>query len=129
MCKLKFDIVAVNYLLYILMISTVVVAKDKPNIILILTDDQGYGDIGIHGHPLLDTPNMDRLYGESVRIENFYVSPSCSPTRAALLSGRHEYWNGVTHTIIPREHLNRDATILPQILKISKYRTGFIYSL
>lgn len=98
----------------------------KPNIILILTDDQGYGDLGRHGHPLLKTPNMDRLYDESVRFDNFYVSPSCSPTRASLMTGMHEFKNGVTHTIQPREHLNIDATILPQLLKPVGYRTGFI---
>ncbi len=98
----------------------------QPNIIFILTDDQGYGDVGRHGHPLLKTPNMDRLYDESVRFDNFYVSPSCSPTRAALLTGMHEFRNGVTHTITPREHLNIDATILPQFLKKAGYRTGFI---
>jgi arylsulfatase A-like enzyme len=69
---------------------------------------------------------MDRLFDESVRFENFYVSPSCSPTRASLLTGMHEFRNGVTHTIVPREHLNREATILPQLLKGAGYRTGFI---
>lgn len=100
--------------------------RSKPNIILILTDDQGYGDLGRHGHPLLRTPNMDQLYDQSVRFDNFYVSPSCSPTRAALLTGMHEFRNGVTHTINPRVHLNRNATILPQLLKEAGYRTGFI---
>jgi len=98
----------------------------KPNIIIILTDDQGYGDIGRHGHPYLKTPNMDRLHDESVRFDNFYVSPSCSPTRASLMTGMHEFKNGVTHTIQPREHLNIDATILPQLLKTVGYHTGFI---
>ena len=70
----------------------------QPNIILILTDDQGYGDCGRHGHPLLKTPNMDRLQDESVRFDNFYVSPSCSPTRASLLTGMHEFKNGVKFT-------------------------------
>jgi arylsulfatase A-like enzyme len=98
----------------------------RPNIILILTDDQGYGDLGRHGHPLLKTPHTDQLHDESVRFDNFYVSPSCSPTRAALLTGMHEFWNGVTHTQQPREHLNRDATILPQFLQKAGYRTGFI---
>jgi arylsulfatase A-like enzyme len=100
--------------------------KNQPNIILILTDDQGYGDCGRHGHPLLKTPNIDRLYDESVRFDNFYVSPSCSPTRASLLTGTHEFENGVTHTINPREHLNIDATIIPQLLKTVGYKTGFI---
>ncbi len=98
----------------------------KPNIILLLTDDQGYGDIGRHGHPLLRTPHMDRMFDESVRFDNFYVSPSCSPTRASLMTGMHEFRNGVTHTIEPREHLNREASILPQLLKTAGYRTGFI---
>ena len=85
--------------------------QKQPNIILILTDDQGYGDLGRHGHPFLKTPNMDRLYDESVRFDNFYVSPSCSPTRASLMTGMHEFKNGVTHTLEPREHLNVNATI------------------
>lgn len=88
----------------------------SPNIIVILTDDQGYGDLGRHGHPLLKTPHTDRMHDESVRFDNFYVSPSCSPTRAALLTGMHEFRNDVTHTQQPREHLHRDATVLPQLL-------------
>lgn len=99
---------------------------DRPNILFILTDDQGYGDLGRHGHPLLKTPNLDRLYDESVSFERFYVSPACSPTRAALMTGMHEFRNGVTHTIAPREHLNKDAIILPQLLKTAGYTTGII---
>ena len=102
------------------------VKAPPPNIIFILTDDQGYGDLGRHGHPLLKTPHTDRLYDESVRFDNFYVSPSCSPSRAALMTGMHEFRNGVTHTILPREHLWKDAVILPQLLKTAGYRTGFI---
>ena len=98
----------------------------KPNIVFILTDDQGYGDVGKHGHPLLKTPNLDALHDQSVRFEQFYVSPSCSPTRAALLTGMHEFRNGVTHTTQPREHLNKDAVILPQLLKPAGYRAGFV---
>ena len=101
-------------------------APVKPNVIFILTDDQGYGDLSAHGHPLLKTPNFDRMHNEGVRFDNFYVSPSCSPTRAALLSGMHEFRNGVTHTRDPREHLHKDATILPQLLSKTGYRNGFI---
>jgi len=101
-------------------------AKKQPNILFILTDDQGYGDVERHGHPLLKTPNTDRLYDESVRFDNFYVSPSCSPTRAALMTGMHEFRNGVTHTLEPREHLFKEAVTLPQLLKAGGYRTGFI---
>lgn len=98
----------------------------KPNILLILTDDQGYGDIALHGHPLLKTPHQDALYARSVRFDKFHVSPSCSPTRAALMTGMHEFRSGVTHTTSPREHLDKDAIILPQLLKSAGYRTGFI---
>ena len=97
-----------------------------PNIILILTDDQGYGDVQAHGHPYLKTPNMNKLRSEGVSFDNFYVSPSCSPTRAALLTGMHEFRNGVTHTIIPRQQLHKDAVLLPEMLKSAGYMTGFI---
>ena len=106
--------------------TVTVCARPKPNIVFILTDDQGYGDVGRHGHPLLKTPHIDRLHDEGVRFDNFYVSPSCSPTRAALMTGMHEFRNGVTHTIQPREHLWKDAVILPRLLQDAGYRTGFI---
>jgi arylsulfatase A-like enzyme len=98
----------------------------QPNFLFILTDDQGYGDVGAHGHPLLKTPNFDKLREQSVSFENFYVSPSCSPTRAALLTGMHEFRNGVTHTLDPRERLWKGAITLPQLLENAGYATGFI---
>lgn len=98
----------------------------NPDMILILTDDQGYGDLSAHGHPFLKTPNVDRLRARSVRFENFYVSASCSPTRAALLAGMHEFRNGVTHTQQPRDQLHRDAVILPQLLATAGYRNGIV---
>ncbi len=101
-------------------------AESQPNILFILTDDQGYGDVGVHGHPLLRTPNLDQFAGESVRFDNFYVSPSCSPTRSALMTGMHEFRSGVTHTLQPREHLLQSATVLPQLLKTAGYRNGFV---
>ena len=100
--------------------------ESRPNIIFILTDDQGYGDLGQHGHPLLKTPNLDRLYNESIRFDRFYVSPSCSPTRAALMTGMHEFRNGVTHTLFPRHTLYAKAVTLPNLLKTAGYRNGFI---
>ena len=96
----------------------------RPNIILILTDDQGYGDLGCHGNPHLKTPNLDRLHKESVRLTDFHVSPTCAPTRSALLTGRHEFFNGVTHTILERERMSLKATTLPQVLKHAGYTTG-----
>lgn len=98
----------------------------RPNIILILTDDQGYGDWSCTGHPLLKTPHVDRLARESVRFERFYVSSSCSPTRAALLTGMHEFRNGTTHTQPPRENLWKGATVLPELLATAGYRSACI---
>ena len=62
---------------------------DRPNVILIVTDDQGYGDMSCHGNPWLKTPNLDRLGAESVRLEDYHVDPVCTPTRAALMTGRY----------------------------------------
>lgn len=64
-------------------------AMDRPNVILIVTDDQGYGDMSCHGNPWLQTPNLDRLYAESVRLEDYHVEPVCTPTRASLMTGRY----------------------------------------
>lgn len=99
-------------------------AGKRPNIIFVLTDDQGYGDLSSHGNPILKTPNMDRLNAEGVRFEDFCVSPTCAPTRSALLTGRHEFKNGITHTILERERLTPKATTLAQVLKNAGYTTG-----
>src|SRR5262245_35034369 len=99
-------------------------AQKRPNIIFILTDDQGYGDLSAHGNPILQTPHLDRLHHESVRFTDFHVSPTCSPTRSALLTGRHEFKNGVTHTILERERLTQTATTLAEVLQQDGYKTG-----
>jgi arylsulfatase len=99
-------------------------AGRKPNVIFIITDDQGYGDFSCHGNPILKTPNLDRLHNEGVRFRDFHVSPTCAPTRSALMTGRHEFRNGITHTILERERLTLDAETLPQILKSAGYGTG-----
>jgi arylsulfatase len=99
-------------------------AAEKPNVVFILTDDQGYGDLSAHGNPVLRTPHLDRLHAEGVRFTDFHVSPTCAPTRSALLTGRHEFKNGVTHTILERERLTPKATTLAQVLKTAGYTTG-----
>src|SRR5213083_364714 len=96
-------------------------SPQQPNIVFILTDDQGYGDLSCHGNPILRTPNIDRLHDESVRFTDFHVSPTCAPTRSALLTGRHEFKNGVTHTIYERERLTLKATTIAQVLKSAGY--------
>jgi arylsulfatase len=99
-------------------------ANKRPNIILILTDDQGYADVSIHGNPVLKTPHIDRLAKEGVRFDDFRVSPTCSPTRCSLMTGRHEFRSGITHTIHERERMSLKATTFVQLLKQSGYRTG-----
>ncbi|MGE3780456.1 MAG: arylsulfatase, partial [Pirellulaceae bacterium] len=99
-------------------------AGSRPNIIFCLTDDQGYGDVSAHGNPVLRTPTLDRLHAEGVRFTDFHVSPTCSPTRSALMTGRHEFRNGVTHTILERERLTLRATTIAQVLKQAGYTTG-----
>ena len=96
----------------------------SPNIILVMTDDQGYGQMGAHGHPWLRTPNLDSLHVQSTRFTRFHVSPTCSPTRAALLTGRYPFQNGITHTILERERMTLQATTVAQLLKKQGYRTG-----
>ncbi|WP_375584571.1 arylsulfatase [Cyclobacterium xiamenense] len=99
--------------------------QPPPNVILILTDDQGYGDIAAHGNPYLKTPHLDQLYRESVRFTNFHVDPSCSPTRAALLTGRYSSRSGVWHTIGGRSLLRRDKLTLAEIFRDAGYQTGY----
>ena len=96
----------------------------RPNIIVILTDDQGYGDFSCTGNPILKTPNMDRLHDEGVSFKNFHVGPTCAPTRSALLSGRHEFKNGVTHTILERERMSLKTVTVAQALRSADYTTG-----
>jgi len=96
----------------------------RPNIILVITDDQGYGPVGRHGHPWIETPNLNSMYDKSVRFTRFLVAPTCAPTRSALMTGRHPMRNGVTHTILERERMTLNATTLPQVLKSAGYTTG-----
>lgn len=99
-------------------------SNERPNILFILTDDQGYGDVSAHGNPILKTPNLDKLRENSRRFTEFMVSPTCAPTRSTLMTGRHEFFNGVSHTIFERERLRLDAVTLPQALKRAGYSTG-----
>lgn len=96
----------------------------KPNIIVIITDDQGYAPVGRHDHPWIETPNLDHLYDTSVRFDRFLVAPTCAPTRAALMTGRHPMRNGVTHTVKERERLTLNAITLPQVLGTAGYTSG-----
>jgi len=99
-------------------------AESPPNIILVMPDDVGYGDYSFQGNPVIKTPSIDALVKESVMFSDFHVSPTCAPTRAALLTGRHEFANGVTHTINERERLPLNAITMAQVLQQAGYKTG-----
>lgn len=99
-------------------------AGRPPNVILIMTDDQGYGDLGAHGNPVLETPNLDRLAAQSVRFTDFHVDPTCSPTRAALMTGRYSTRTGVWHTIAGRSLLRPEETTMAELFAHNGYRTG-----
>jgi len=100
--------------------------SSRPNVILIMTDDQGYGEIAAHGNPIIKTPNMDELYTASVRLTDFHVDPTCSPTRSALLTGRYSTRTGVWHTINGRSMLHPDELTLAETFKANGYRTAMV---
>ena len=95
-----------------------------PNVILIMTDDQGYGDLACHGNPHLKTPNLDRLHADSTRLTNFHVDPTCSPTRSALMTGRYSSRTGVWHTIMGRSLLRADEVTVADAFAAGGYRTA-----
>jgi arylsulfatase A-like enzyme len=96
----------------------------KPNIILILTDDQGWGDLSIHGNGNLSTPNIDKLAQNGASFDRFYVSPVCSPTRAELLTGRYHVRGGVYSTSAGGERLDLDETTFAEVFQDAGYKTA-----
>lgn len=96
----------------------------RPNVIIVLSDDQGYADFSCHGHPILRTPNLDRLHGESIRFEDFHVAPMCTPTRGQLMTGLDALHNRACSVTAGRTLMRRDAVTLPQYFARHGYRTG-----
>ena len=98
--------------------------NSKPNVILVLTDDQGIGDLGCHGNPWLKTPNIDKFYTEAVRMTDFHVSPVCTPTRGAIMTGQYPINNGAWATYKGRDALSGNATTMAEIFRDNGYKTG-----
>ena len=96
----------------------------RPNVILIVTDDQGYGDMSCHGNPWLQTPNLDRLYAESVRLEDYHVEPVCTPTRASLMTGQYASRVGAWTVTQGRQLLKPGEVTMADVFSDSGYRTG-----
>ncbi len=112
-------------LMFGLLAGTVIAADQvRPNVIVVLTDDQAFGDLGIHGNPHVRTPHLDRFAREGTQFSRFYVSPVCSPTRASLLTGRYHYRTGVLHTSRGGAKMHGDEVTLAELLRAAGYHTG-----
>jgi len=96
----------------------------QPNVILVLTDDQGIGELGAHGNPWIQTPNIDKFYKQSVRLTDFHVNPVCTPTRAAIMTGRYPINNGAWATYKGRDALSEGAFTMAQLFQQNGYTTG-----
>ncbi|WP_375582840.1 arylsulfatase [Cyclobacterium xiamenense] len=97
---------------------------ERPNVVLIISDDQGYGDLGIHGNPHIQTPVLDKLGRESLRLTNFYVSPVCAPTRSSLMTGRYSLRTGVRDTYNGGAIMATEEVTIAEMLQSAGYRTG-----
>ena len=99
-------------------------AASKPNVIIVLIDDQGYGDLSCHGNPIVQTPQIDRLHGQSIRLTDFHVAPMCTPTRSQLMTGRDAFHNGAMKVSSGRTMMRTGLTTMPERFADSGYRTG-----
>lgn len=88
----------------------------RPNVVIILTDDQGFGELGATGNPLVRTPHIDRFAAQAASLTNFHMMPVCSPTRACLMTGRYNYRTGVVDTFLGRSLMHPDETTLAEML-------------
>lgn len=114
----KFAVVA------ICLSSPFATAVNGPNIIIVMTDDQGFGDLGVHGNEQIETPNLDAFAKESLWMERFYVNPLCAPTRASLMTGRYHLRTGVLHTSRGAAKMFGDEVTIAELLRDNGYRTG-----
>lgn len=112
------------FALLMLLLSATSLPAQSPNVLLIMSDDQGYGDLGYHGNPQLETPTLDRLFAEGTVFERFYVSPVCAPTRASLLTGRYHHRTGTCGVFQGEEILRGEEVTLPEALAGAGYVSG-----
>ena len=110
---------------YLLTICTSLAAwAERPSVILVMTDDQGWAEVGFHGNDVLKTPNLDRFAAEGTELTNFYVSPMCTPTRSSLMTGRYHFRTGAHDTYIGRSNMNPQETTIAEVFADAGYRTG-----
>ena len=97
---------------------------EQPNVVIVITDDQGYGDLAFTGNPAIKTPTLDKLSKQGTLLNNFHVDPTCAPTRSALMTGRYSDRVGVWHTVQGRSMLRRRETTMADVFKSNGYATG-----
>lgn len=98
--------------------------KKKPNVVFLMTDDQGYGDLSVYGNPYVKTPNMDKLHDVSIRLTNYHAAPACTPTRSQLMTGIDAMHNGAYYAHGQHHLLNRKYTTLADAFKDNGYCTA-----
>lgn len=111
-------------MLFLHLASSHLWSQEKPNVIIVITDDQGKGDLSCMGNPYIKTPNIDTFYADAVRFTNYHVSTTCAPSRGSLMTGRHTNRVNVFHTITGRSLLFEDELILPQVFAQNGYTNG-----
>ena len=99
-------------------------AASRPNVLILLSDDQGYGDLSAHGNPVLKTPALDKLYEESVRLTDFHAAPMCTPARGQLLTGQDALHNGATSVTAGRGLVRRGIPTMGDVFSANGYATG-----
>lgn len=113
-----------NTLPAILLLGVLSIHAERPNVIILISDDQGYGDFGAMGNEIIETPNIDAMAKRSVLWDNFYVSPVCSPTRASLMTGRYNHRTYCVDTWLGRSMMHTDEVTIAEVLKAAGYATG-----
>jgi arylsulfatase A-like enzyme len=111
-------------LLFMAAFVTVTVSAEQPNVIVVMTDDQGYGELSVHGNPILKTPHLDRLHSQSLRLTDFHVAPMCTPTRGQLLTGVDAARNAAINVSAGRTMLRASLPTMADFFKSNGYRTG-----
>jgi len=125
-CALK-GVLIIGFLFVALFASKAIAQTQKPlkpNVIIILSDDQGYGDFSIHGNPILKTPALDKMCQNGVRFTNFHVAPLCTPTRGQLMTGLDAMNNKASTVLTGRGLMRRDVVTMPEVFRQNGYRTG-----
>ncbi len=123
------SIVVSGVLAALLLVTQATFGAERPNVIVIVADDLGWADVGFHGNTVIETPSLDRLAQEGARLERFYTTPICSPTRAALMTGRDPIRLGVAYsTIMPWQNngVHTDETFLPELFQQAGYQTAMV---